>query len=62
MGQQTFSAKSQNSKYLSLCRPCSLYGKYSTLPLWCESSADNAHINEQGWVPIKLYLQKQARA
>lgn len=46
--------------YIRLCGPCSLCCNYSALTWYCESTIDTMETSGPGYVPIKLYLEKQA--
>lgn len=41
MRLEYFFYKEPDSKYIRVGAPYSLYGNYSTVPLWCESSQNS---------------------
>lgn len=61
-GSANFFGEEPGSKYFGSCR---LYGLVTTTQLCYYSmkpAADKTQMNEGGWVPNKLYLQKQKHA
>ena len=56
MGPANFSCKEPHRKYCSLCESYSLHG--NNLALHCNGkvAVDKREMNDQGYVPIKLYL------
>ena len=50
--------KGSESKDVRLSGPYGFFHNYLTLCQGMQAATDNAHINEQGWVPEQFYLQK----